>query len=54
MWERAGQRHVTLVNAQLCVVSAGICLSGGDQLFDLASIVGVVQDAPDYARWDNE
>lgn len=52
-WERAGQRSVTHVNPQLEVVSAGICLSGEDQQFDLASIVGVVQDAPDFARYED-
>jgi hypothetical protein len=49
-WERAGLRSVTLVNPHLDVVSAGICLSGEDQHFDLASIIGVVQDAPAFAR----
>jgi hypothetical protein len=53
-WERSGQRNVTLVDPQLGVVSAGICLSGEDQRFDLTSIVDVVGDAPAYARWDNE
>ena len=50
-WERAGQRSITLVNPQLEVISAGICLSGEDQHFDLASIVGVVHDAPPFARY---
>ncbi len=49
-WERDGQRSVTLVGTDLGVVSAGICLSGEDNHFDLASIVGVIQDAPDFAR----
>ena len=53
-WERAGQRSVTLVNANLDVVSAGICLSGEDQHFDLASIIGVVHDAPQFARYAEE
>jgi hypothetical protein len=53
-WERDGQRSVTLVNANLDVVSAGICLSGEDQRFDLASIVGVVRDAPQFARYHDE
>jgi hypothetical protein len=52
-WERAGQRSVTLVNANLEVVSAGICLSGADQHFDLASIIGVVRDAPQFARYED-
>jgi hypothetical protein len=50
-WERDGQRSITLVNPNLGVVSAGICLSGEDQRFDLASIVGVVYDAPQFARY---
>lgn len=49
-WEREGHRSVTLVNAGLDVISAGVCLSGDDARFDLASIVGVVAAAPDYAR----
>jgi hypothetical protein len=53
-WERGGQRSVTLVSASLDVVSAGICLSGEDQRFDLASIVGVVQAAPQFARYADE
>ena len=53
-WERDGQRSVTLVNAGLEVVSAGICLSGEDQRFDLASIVGVVRDAPQFARYESD
>jgi hypothetical protein len=53
-WERDGQRSVTLVNANLEVVSAGICLSGEDQRFDLASIIGVVREAPQYARFHDE
>jgi hypothetical protein len=53
-WERDGQRSVTLVNTNLDVVSAGICLSGEDQRFDLASIVGVVQEAPQFARYHDE
>jgi hypothetical protein len=52
-WEREGQQSTTLINPDLAVVSAGICLSGMDHDFDLASIVGVVQDAPAFAReWE--
>jgi hypothetical protein len=53
-WERDGQRSITLVNANLDVVSAGICLSGEDQRFDLASVVGVVRDAPQFALYADE
>jgi hypothetical protein len=49
-WERDGQRSVTLLTPELAVVSAGICLSGQDARFDLASIVGVVRDVPAFAR----
>jgi hypothetical protein len=53
-WERAGQRSVTLATPELEVVSAGICLSGEDHHFDLQSIIGVVQEAPQYARWNDD
>ena len=53
-WERDGQRSVTVIDADLNVVWAGICLSGEDERFDLSSIVRVVQEAPDYARWRME
>lgn len=52
IWERDGLRSITLVGNDLGVLSAGICLSGEDESFDLASIVGVVQEAPDYARYE--
>ena len=52
IWEREGRRSVTVVRSDLGVVSAGICLSGEDEHFDLSSIVGVIRDAPGYARWD--
>ncbi|NOK62575.1 MAG: hypothetical protein GFH27_549333n63 [Chloroflexi bacterium AL-W] len=51
-WERNGQRSITLVGDDLGVYSAGICLSGEDTRFDLTSIVGVVNNAPSYARDD--
>jgi hypothetical protein len=51
-WERDGQRGVTTLREDLSVVSAGICLSGMDDAFDLASVVGVIAEAPDYARYE--
>ena len=51
-WERNGQRSITMVGNDLGVYSAGVCLSGEETRFDLTSIVGVVQDAPSYARDD--
>jgi hypothetical protein len=53
-WQRDGQRGATLVDGGLNVVSAGICLSGEDQRFDLASIMGVVAEAPDFARYSRD
>ena len=49
-WERGGQRSVALLAPDLAIVSAGVCLSGQDRRFDLASVVGVVRDAPAFAR----
>ena len=42
-FEDRGERHEIRVNAGLGVTSAGICLSGRDSDFDLASIVGVLR-----------
>jgi hypothetical protein len=53
-WERDGRRSVTLLTPDLAVVSAGICLSGQDGHFDLASIVGVVREAPGFARYPEQ
>lgn len=51
IWQHAGMHHIAFVSHALDVVSAGICLSGRDAQFDLSSLVGVVADAPDFARF---
>lgn len=53
-WEHNGRRSVTLISPELSVMSAGICLSGQDRRFDLASIVSVVSEAPAFARYEDD
>jgi len=44
-WETStGERHSSAINKEdMTVISAGICLSGGDRAFDLQTLVGVVE-----------
>ncbi len=44
-----GERHHSAINKEdLTVLSAGICLSDQDQDFDLQSLVGVIEQRPDW------
>lgn len=47
---RDGEQHTSAISKNdLTVISAGICLSGEDEKFDLQSLVGVVE-----RRWEGE
>ncbi|MEZ4884926.1 MAG: hypothetical protein R3E32_09390 [Chitinophagales bacterium] len=44
-----GEKHHSAIRKEnLTVMSAGICLSGEDDRFDLQSLVAVVEDRPDW------
>lgn len=42
------QHHSAIQKENLTVMSAGICLAGEDDRFDLQSLVAVVEDRPDW------
>ncbi len=44
-WRDGRREYTTVLDVSLSVMSAGICLAGREQEFDLASIVGVMREA---------
>jgi len=44
-WRDGRREYNTVLDASLSVLSAGVCLAGREQEFDLASIVGVMREA---------
>lgn len=47
-WKDGGNKYTSVLNKDdLSVVTAGICLSGGDKLFDLQSLVTVCREGSD-------
>lgn len=49
---RDGRRHTSAIDKDLTVRGAGVCLSGRERDFDLQSLVGVMEGAPDwYDTW---
>jgi hypothetical protein len=44
-WRDGHREHTTVLDASLSVLSAGVCLAGREQEFDLASIVSVMREA---------